>query len=308
MVHQCRNVVENDAIAIEVDINIKQNEEIEKIIKELKSEKSFGKVEVGRTKIAMNRKISLNMNRIHIVDLEGNKLKLLKVMASSKPVHCGTCQRRKVNTTADIWCYNYDEGLCTSCSGQHKRFKPTSNHKTTAIKSDKPLIDCFKTECDKHNQQLKLYCPSHLTPCCDECFSTHHLKCTGIKSLASVVEKSKIEKSIHYVGKDINSIFLFFNKMANEKYRNIKKGEQQHKIIKESLSKIRKEINQHLNQLEKKLYKEADTVWDVEKSKLTCLIIEIEEKKKTLKEIQDDLHTVTVHTSKLQSFLGIHQI
>lgn len=40
-----------------------------------------------------------------------------------------------------------------------------------------------------------------------------------------------------------------------------------------------------------------------EKSKLTGFITEIEERKK-MKEMQDDLQTFTVHTSKLQSFLG----
>ncbi|CAC5388559.1 unnamed protein product [Mytilus coruscus] len=96
--------------------------------------------------------------------------------------------------------------------------------------------------------------------------------------------------------------------MANKKLRNIIKGEQQHKSIKESTSKIREDINQHLDHLEMKLYKEADTVWSEEKSNLTDLITEIEEKKNNLKEIEDNLHTVTVNKSKLQSFLGIHQI
>ncbi|CAC5367687.1 unnamed protein product [Mytilus coruscus] len=229
-------------------------------------------------------------------------------MASSKSVSCGPCQRGKVNTKAEIWCYNCDEGLCSTCLGQHKRFKPTGDHKTIDINSHKPPICFIKTECEKHNQQLNLYCPSHLIPCCDGCISTHHSRCTEIKSLASVVEKAKIEPSKASVEKDIQFILTLLNKMASEKSSNIIKGEQQHKSIKESISKTRKEINQHLDHLETKLYKEADTVWSEEKSDLTCLITEIEERKKNLKKIHDDLHTVTVNSSKLQSFLGMHQI
>ncbi|CAC5403572.1 unnamed protein product [Mytilus coruscus] len=227
-------------------------------------------------------------------------------MASNQSVPCGPCQRRKLNTNAEIWCYNCDEGLCSKCSGQHK--KQTGDHKTIDIKSYKPSIRSIKTECDKHNQQLKLYCPFHLTPCCDECISSHHSKCTGIKSLANAVEQFKIEQSKESVEKDINSVLLLLNTMANEKSRNIIKGEQQCKSIKESIKNIRQEINKHLDHIEAKLYKNADTVWSEEKSKLTGMINEIEDKKKNLKKIQDDLHTVTVNSSKLQSFLGIHHI
>ncbi|CAC5403576.1 unnamed protein product [Mytilus coruscus] len=229
-------------------------------------------------------------------------------MASSKQVSCEQCHRGKVNTAADIWCYNCEEGLCTTCSGQHKRFNHTGDHKTIDIKSYKPSIRFIKTECDKHNQQLNLYCPSHLLPCCDECISTHHSKCTGIKRLASVAEEAKIDLSKASAEKDITSILLLLNKMANEKLRNMIKGEQQHNSIKESFNEIREEINKHLDHLEIKLYKEVDTVWSLEKSNLTGLITEIEERKKNLMEIEDDLLAVTANRSKLQSFLGMHQI
>ncbi|CAC5367691.1 unnamed protein product [Mytilus coruscus] len=229
-------------------------------------------------------------------------------MASNKSVSCGTCERGKVNTKADIWCYNCNEGFCSTCSGQHKKFKSTDDHKTIDIKSYKPPIGFIKTECDKHNQQLNFYCPSHLLPCCDECISTHHSKCTGIESLASIAEEAKIEQSKASVEKDITSILLLLNKMANEKLRNMIKGEQQHNSIKESFNKIREEINKHLDHLEIKLYKEVDTVWSLEKSNLTGLITEIEERKKNLMEIEDDLLAVTANRSKLQSFLGMHQI
>ncbi|XP_076089593.1 uncharacterized protein LOC143059889 [Mytilus galloprovincialis] len=229
-------------------------------------------------------------------------------MASSKPIQCGPCQEGKVNTKADIWCYNCEEGLCSTCSSHHKRFKGTRDHKTVDIKSYKPSIRAIKTECDKHGQQLNLYCPSHLIPCCDECISTSHSKCTGIKSLASVVEKTKIEKSTQSVQKQIDSIKHFLDKLINNKSKNIKRCEKENDNIKELIFKIRKDINEHLTHLEKKLCNEADTIWNQEKSKAKDLITEIEGKQKNFKEMQDHLHTVIPHTSKLQSFLGVHQI
>ncbi|VDI58192.1 Hypothetical predicted protein [Mytilus galloprovincialis] len=166
-------------------------------------------------------------------------------------------------------------------------------------------------ECDKHGQQLILYCPSHLMPCCDECISTSHSKCTGIKSLAGVVEKTKIDKSKENVETDINSILSFLEKLINHKSKNIKTGENNYKGIHKSIKVMRKEINKHLDHLEKKLCQEADTIWNQEKSKANDFLYEIEGKKTNLKEMKKQLLTVTSQTSqtsKLQTFLGVHKI
>ncbi|CAG2231691.1 unnamed protein product [Mytilus edulis] len=229
-------------------------------------------------------------------------------MASSKPIPCGPCIEVKVNTKADIWCYNCDEGLCSTCSGHHRRSKGTRDHKIIGIKSYKPSVQVIETQCDKHGQQLNLYCPSHLMPCCDQCISRSHSKCTGIKSLASVVEKTKIEKSKESVEKEINSILQLLGKIVNDKSQNIKRGKQEYESIKEFIVEIRNEIDKHLIHLEKKICNEADTILNEEKSKATDLITEIEEKQKNLKKMQDQLHSVIPHASKLQSFLGVHQI
>ncbi|XP_076089879.1 uncharacterized protein LOC143061570 [Mytilus galloprovincialis] len=229
-------------------------------------------------------------------------------MASSKTLLCGPCEEGKVKTKADIWCYNCDEGLCSTCSGHHKRIKSSRDHKTIDIKSYKPSIGAIKTECDKHGQQLNLYCPSHLMPCCDECVSTSHSKCTGIKSLASVVEKTKIEKSKESVEKDINSILHLLDKMVNNKSTNIKTGEQQCEGIKKSIHKIREKINKHLDHLEKKLCQETGNLWDQETLSARDFISEVKGKKTNLKEMKEYLYAVTTNTSKLQSFLGVHQI
>ncbi|XP_071128310.1 uncharacterized protein [Mytilus edulis] len=163
-------------------------------------------------------------------------------------------------------------------------------------------------ECDKHGQQLILYCPSHLMPCCDECVSTSHSKCTGIKSLAGVVEKTKIDKSKENVETDINSILSLLEKLINHKSKNIKTGENNYKGIHKSIKVMRQEINKHLDHLEEKLCQEADTIWNQEKSKANDFLDEIEGKKTNLKEMKKQLLTVTSQTSKLQTFLGVHKI
>ncbi|CAG2238013.1 unnamed protein product [Mytilus edulis] len=95
--------------------------------------------------------------------------------------------------------------------------------------------------------------------------------------------------------------------MSN-KSGNIQRGEEQVDSIKETIGKYRKKINKHLDDLEKKLCQETDTILNQEKSKASDLKTEIDGKQKNLKKMQEHLHTVIPHTSKLQSFLGLHQI
>ncbi|VDI38369.1 Hypothetical predicted protein [Mytilus galloprovincialis] len=227
-------------------------------------------------------------------------------MASIKHIPCGPCQKGKVNTKADIWCYNCDEALCSPCSGHHKRSKLSCDHKTIDIKSYKPSI--IKTECDKHGRQLNLYCSGHLMPCCDECISKFHSKCSGIKSLISVAEKTKLQKSKESVEKDINSILHLLDKMVNNKSTNIQTGEQQCEDIQKSFHKIREKINKHLDRLEKKFCQETDKLLDQEKLTATNFLTEIKKKKTNVQKMQEHLLSAITLSSKLQSFLGLHQI
>ncbi|CAG2217574.1 unnamed protein product [Mytilus edulis] len=172
-----------------------------------------------------------------------NVSQFLKIMESSKPVRCGPCKQDKVSTTADNWCYNCDEGLCSTCFSHHKRRYSTGDHTTIDIQTYKKYkhhVSSVKTECDAHGEVLNKYCPSHLMPCCHECISIHHSKCAGIKSLSRVVDETKIENSKESIDKEITSILRFFNKMANEKSRNITKGEDQYESITESIRNTRR--------------------------------------------------------------------
>ncbi|XP_071131836.1 tripartite motif-containing protein 66-like [Mytilus edulis] len=187
-------------------------------------------------------------------------------MASIKRVPCGPCHERIANKKAEIWCYNCNEGLCSTCSSQHKISKSSRGHKTNDIKSYKPSIRAINTECDKHGQQLNLYCPGNLMPCCDECILTCHSNCTGIKSLASVVEETKMEKSKKPLEKNINSILDILNKIETNKIGNVKRGDQQCYSIRGRIAEFRNKINEHLDKLEKKLCQEAETVLNKEKS------------------------------------------
>ncbi|VDH89874.1 Hypothetical predicted protein [Mytilus galloprovincialis] len=139
-------------------------------------------------------------------------------------------------------------------------------------------------------------------PCCDECVSISHSKCTGIKSLAGVVEKTKIEKSKESLDKDINSALHILMKIVNNKSGNIKRGEQQYESIKKTIANYREKINNHLDHLEEKLYHEIDTILIEQKSEISNLIAEIKEKSGKLKKMKDQLSAITTQVPNFNLF------
>lgn len=229
-------------------------------------------------------------------------------MATSNCIKCGPCGADKTISAAVIWCYNCNEGLCSKCSVQHKRLKLTHGHKTFDVKTYTKLPQ-INTECHEHSRQFDLYCQIHLTPCCDECVSIQHSKCSEIKCLATVIDKTKTAIITSLLEKDIASILSTFDEVINTKTENIKHGDEKQQKIQEDIKHITKGLqSNHLDRLKVELQNDLDSVWDNEKLKTKAFINEIEEKKTDLNEILHSLLALRKHSSKTQQFLGVHQI
>ncbi|CAG2248362.1 unnamed protein product [Mytilus edulis] len=232
-------------------------------------------------------------------------------MATGEVVHCGQCCSKAKNKTADIWCDNCGKGLCASCSKNHRKSKLTLNHKTvdmeTYIKIPK-FIRSTSTECCKHRQLLVSYCPNHLTPCCKGCISNDHAKCTGIVSLTSTVEKTNVGDIQQALQKDSKSIICSFDKIADKLLNNVKKRDNEYEIIKLTASTIRKEVNEQIDRLETKLYREVDALKDLQNVKTTDFNNRINGKKNDVEEIVKQLQLIERNHPKIQTFLAVHQI
>ncbi|VDI13243.1 Hypothetical predicted protein [Mytilus galloprovincialis] len=76
---------------------------------------------------------------------------------------------------------------------------------------------------------------------------------------------------------------------VSNKSRNIKTGENNYISIQKSIKEIRKELNKHLDHLEKNLFQELDTIWNHEKSKATDSSLKIDKKRTNLQEMKEDL-------------------
>ncbi|CAG2256928.1 unnamed protein product [Mytilus edulis] len=232
-------------------------------------------------------------------------------MASSTPVMCGPCEAEKDSTKASIWCNNCEEGLCSICCDQHKKFKTTRDHKTVDIDAYSKLpmfIRSIKTDCERHGLKLHLYCPNHLCPCCEVCVSSDHSNCVEIKSMTSVVQKENLEDSVHYLDYEIKSVLNVYEKIIisiNES------KEDRHKTllgIRENTASIRKKINENLDRLETKLNSELSFIVNKEEAHERDVVREIERKKHNITEMQQHMNLLLKHSSKLQSFLGIYHL
>ncbi|CAC5396955.1 unnamed protein product [Mytilus coruscus] len=176
-------------------------------------------------------------------------------MTTSNCVKCGPCGADKTISAAVVWCNNCNEGLCSKCLVQHKRLKLTHGHKTIDVETYKRLPP-INTECHEHSRQFDLYCQIHLTPCCDECVSIQHSKCSEIKCLTTVIEKTKTAKSTTLLEKDITSMLRTVDEIIKLKAENIKRGDRQHQTIKDDIKHITKGLqSNNLDKLKAKLQK-----------------------------------------------------
>ncbi|CAG2238797.1 TRIM2_3 [Mytilus edulis] len=118
------------------DIKLKQNDEIETILKKLRSLESLGDVTVVKTETDLNRETSLidDDDEIRIIDLEGNTLKSIQVESESYLYNLVYCNDRVIysdwigkavycydESGKQIWRYTQDlsgpKGLCTDTYG-----------------------------------------------------------------------------------------------------------------------------------------------------------------------------------------------
>ncbi|CAC5417210.1 TRIM56 [Mytilus coruscus] len=232
-------------------------------------------------------------------------------MASSEVVQCGQCSSKAKSKKADIWCDNCEKGLCASCSMNHRKSKLTLHHKTVTIETYIKIpkfIRSTSTECFKHRQLLISYCPNHLRPCCKECISSDHTKCTGIESLKNILEKTNVGDIKQALEKDSKTILCSFDKISDKILDNMKKRDNQYKIIKESAKQIRKEVNAQIDRLETRLFKEVDILMDRENVKTIDFKNQVHEEKHRVEEIVKQLQMVETHHAKMQTFLAVHEI
>ncbi|VDI53651.1 Hypothetical predicted protein [Mytilus galloprovincialis] len=222
---------------------------------------------------------------------------------------CNICLARDQNKLAKEYCPQCEEALCGDCVHHHKISKSTKSHQTISLEKYNKLpsfIKQIKHNCEEHDCFLECYCKSHDSLCCKRCLISGHKECKETIFIEDFPTPStgyhpvalhNIEKAV----KDLDTNICFAIK---DRKRNLTDLLEQKQKILEQIKKKRKEINTVLDNLEGVLIDKVSAIEKEYGRKIEEVIAKLEDEKKKVDEIIEDVDSVKMFASNLQIFMG----
>ena len=219
---------------------------------------------------------------------------------------CSFCDPSPVK--AMVWCSECDDFLCSDCLKHHNFSKLFKNHSTMSLEDYNELpavVQTLNYHCADHDEQFDSFCPVHNRPCCIGCFLTSHRECSGVAPMKDFIPNVKSSSAMLDLEQTLKELCSFVRNLRVDKEKNIQDIQTQRKEICEELFKIRKSLNDHLDQLQEKLIRSINrTVGDV-----TLQLFDV---KNSLTELENKTSNITLefnkikeHASDLQTFLSL---
>ncbi|OWF41720.1 E3 ubiquitin-protein ligase TRIM56 [Mizuhopecten yessoensis] len=107
--------------------------------------------------------------------------------------HCDVCLGDNETETANAWCIECGEALCTDCRVAHKKVRQTKKHQVIDLEDAFHNVLAYSRsneECTKHPEtMLELFCLNHKELCCALCVPTLHNGCRNIRSLDDIAKR-----------------------------------------------------------------------------------------------------------------------
>jgi hypothetical protein len=217
---------------------------------------------------------------------------------------CSFCDLSSIKAMG--WCPECNDFLCSDCLKHHKSYKTSKNHSTMSLEDYKELptvVQTLKYHCEDHDEPNQMYCPVHNRPCCIRCVLTAHKECSGAAPIADFISNVKSAPAMLDLEQTLKELGSFVKRLTDDKEENIQQILIRKKGICEEIHKIRKSLNDHLDQLQEILFRNINkTVDDVtlQLGDVKNIVREIENK---TSDITLDFNKIKEHASDLQTFL-----
>ncbi|XP_052098621.1 E3 ubiquitin/ISG15 ligase TRIM25-like [Mytilus californianus] len=232
-------------------------------------------------------------------------------MASSSIVVCGVCESQHTTTTAEFWCPECDEGLCSKCWNFHNASKALRYHGVISIDNYKqlpPSIANISQFCSEHNRKFQNYCLQHESLCCPLCIQSNHDKCMGILSLEKVIETAKTSALLESLDLNLKDIKMNVERVVKDRKQNLAEIQLQRQKFHDEIKQVRIKINEHLDNLEQRILHDLYAAEKKIKSQIEDLLEKVAENTEKVDLLQTDMRTIKEYASDLQAFLGSKMI
>ncbi|XP_063427116.1 E3 ubiquitin-protein ligase Midline-1-like [Mytilus trossulus] len=171
-------------------------------------------------------------------------------------VLCDSCSRHNKSSDRIKYCTDCEDTLCTECTFMHCAVQRISSHHLIDVSAFR-----IKKNCNEHEDlSYEFYCSDHNCMVCQMCIDNNHRNCGKIQTIDIPAKGCRSSLMLKDVTKDIKSLLNSTKEMVEERQKNkTRVGQIKAKVLKE-ISRFRQNINDHLDQLERKLYSDVDII------------------------------------------------
>jgi hypothetical protein len=115
------------------------------------------------------------------------------------------------------------------------------------------VFQAMKHHCEYHDEPHNMYYPVHNRPCCNRCVLTAHKECSGVAPITDFISNVKSSPAMLDLEQTLKELHSFVKRITDDKKENIQEILTGQKEICEEIHKIRKSLNDHLDQLQETL-------------------------------------------------------
>lgn len=225
----------------------------------------------------------------------------------SDHLDCVPCLMQDILKSATNWCTTCEEGLCDNCNIHHKTNKASRSHTTitfSKLKALDPFVSSIKTTCDVHDKPLELFCPNHEAPCCSSCAAINHATCLGITSFQKVTEEANNSNQIDDINVKLGDLLSQVDVMIKNRKDNKTKILDQAGSHKSKLRELRKNINYHIDVLEKQLQSKSENLISLQTGLIDNVVKRLQIKRHDINNLKNNIVNLKNVGSNAHKYIG----
>ncbi|XP_052778114.1 uncharacterized protein LOC128215470 [Mya arenaria] len=215
---------------------------------------------------------------------------------------CTKCEEDNFNTEAQHFCSQCEHYLCDKCVNLHNGYntKHTVYGRGNIQKWAKFSLD----RCDQHGNKLEIHCDDHQELCCSVCVVLNHRLCSSIRHLPDLAKGFMETAEFKQLPAAADEMRNKLDDLKDARMKDQASLKDSIKSIIAEINALRKEVNNILDQLEKKTVEQLDRLMnDLQKSVKDDLDI-CADMHDRLKIMIDKLQQVTRKNKETNSYIG----
>ncbi|CAG2255420.1 unnamed protein product [Mytilus edulis] len=227
-----------------------------------------------------------------------------------KMVMCDPCSKLSKSSAAIKYCTDCEDSLCTECTSLHSVVKVLSSHHVVDVSVTSGNTFKISKNCDDpDNVCFEFYCTDHDCLICRTCIANTHRTCGKIQPIDVASKGCRSSPKLEDITQDIAALLKSTKELVEDRQKNETRVGQIKSIKLKQIAKFRQNINEHLNELESKLFSEMDIIDKEIYQKQTMIsVMRIKDERKSIRHnyhLETDEAVATLPDNELLQFINL---